>query len=397
MIRNLGTSIGFLEKAWSTLVNLFASTGHALEPVLGWIPILGDHLRGVTGYYDHLNHSLSGVKGMSTDAAAGFSAVGDSAAEAAAKVKELKDAFDLLFGVQMTIDRATDKYRKSIDDLTVSLKEGARSLDSNTDIGRKHRDGILNEVQAIKDLRDANIANGMTLSNADRLYGQQLVQLEKTAVKLGYNESQVRALVDAYRRLPGKVAIAVMANTDPATVAFRVLQAKINSMKNQRIYVYGSVYWTSSGDFKVPGGTQVKNERGGIYEHAASGLLRDAATYSAQGPARYAFAEPATGGEAFIPKHGDMARSRDIWGYVGQNWLGMQPAPRYVTAGGGGGGRPVVNVSVNVQGGDARGLAKELMRTLRYEVRAEGGGSVQDALGSSSEAEMFGRYRGRMG
>lgn len=27
-----------------------------------------------------------------------------------------------------------------------------------------------------------------------------------------------------------------------------------------------------------------------------------------QGPTRYAFAEPATGGEAFIPKRGDMAK-----------------------------------------------------------------------------------------
>jgi hypothetical protein len=34
--------------------------------------------------------------------------------------------------------------------------------------------------------------------------------------------------------------------------------------------------------------------------------------FSAQNPARYAFAEPATGGEAFIPKRGDYARSMAI-------------------------------------------------------------------------------------
>src|SRR5690606_40333228 len=50
------------------------------------------------------------------------------------------------------------------------------------------------------------------------------------------------------------------------------------------------------------------------------------------GPARYAYAEPATGGEAFIPKYGDLSRSRDIWAYVGARWLGMLPTPPTPTA-----------------------------------------------------------------
>jgi len=76
-----------------------------------------------------------------------------------------------------------------------------------------------------------------------------------------------------------------------------------------------------------------------------------------------------------------MARSRSIWGYVGENWLGMQRAPQYVAAGGGGGGRSVVNVTVVAHASDGPALARELNKLIRYEVIHEGGGSVQKTYG----------------
>jgi hypothetical protein len=59
-------------------------------------------------------------------------------------------------------------------------------------------------------------------------------------------------------------------------------------------------------------GVPTPNREGGVYVHAQEGLLRDPAIYSPVYPARYAFAEPATGGEAFIPRIGDRLRSLAI-------------------------------------------------------------------------------------
>ncbi|MEU5157294.1 phage tail tape measure protein [Glycomyces sp. NPDC021274] len=59
---------------------------------------------------------------------------------------------------------------------------------------------------------------------------------------------------------------------------------------------------------------------GGVTVHAQRGLL-NAGIYSAQNPARYAFAEPATGGEAFIPRRGNRARSLAILD-VAASWYG---------------------------------------------------------------------------
>lgn len=72
--------------------------------------------------------------------------------------------------------------------------------------------------------------------------------------------------------------------------------------------------------------TLQKNRWGGVYQ-AASGGLREAQIASG-GPTRYAWAEPETGGEAFIPRRGNMARSTAIWQHVGQNWLGQSPGGR---------------------------------------------------------------------
>src|SRR5690606_38594245 len=59
-------------------------------------------------------------------------------------------------------------------------------------------------------------------------------------------------------------------------------------------------------------GISVLNRHGGVYVHAQDGLLREAQVFSPVAPARYAFAEPATGGEAFIPRFGDRDRSLAI-------------------------------------------------------------------------------------
>lgn len=63
----------------------------------------------------------------------------------------------------------------------------------------------------------------------------------------------------------------------------------------------------------------ISNRWGGVYERATGGLRT--AQIAAGGPTRYAWAEAKTGGEAFIPRLGDKARSTAIWQHVGEKWL----------------------------------------------------------------------------
>lgn len=309
-----------------------------------------DELRSLFPQY---NAALETSAGASNDAADAIGGVGQQAGMTAEQVEELKNAFDRLFGIQMDADRALIAYRQGMADLNKELKDGKRTLDTNTQAGRDNASALLDQVDHVKDLRDANLAGGMAMDKANAKYQEQIAGLIALAIKLGFSEQQVRDLIGAYGDIPESVSTQVSApgvttstkqvetfnqtirnippskrvpfwtNAAEQTAAVEALRLKIANLRGKTVTVRAQVYWTSSGDLHVPGGTLTKNERGGVYEHAAVGVLRDAHIASPMGPARYAYAEKSTGGEAFIPKFGDMDRSRAIWDYVGQNWLGM--------------------------------------------------------------------------
>jgi len=76
----------------------------------------------------------------------------------------------------------------------------------------------------------------------------------------------------------------------------------------------------------------VRNKRwGGVTTHARMGTLGDAQVYDPVSPARYAFAEPATGGEAFVPRHGDYGRSMSILN-TAASWYGARVSSGQPTA-----------------------------------------------------------------
>lgn len=105
-------------------------------------------------------------------------------------------------------------------------------------------------------------------------------------------------------------------------------------------------------------GVSVLNREGGVYTHAQDGLLREAQVFAPVAPARYAFAEPATGGEAFIPRFGDRERSLAIADAAAQwhggrvvdmlggpfQWRGQRPS----VTGGDGAASSTVNTTYNV-------------------------------------------------
>jgi hypothetical protein len=87
------------------------------------------------------------------------------------------------------------------------------------------------------------------------------------------------------------------------------------------------------------------------------------------------YGERATGEEAYIPKYGNMARSRAIWEHVGENWLGVNARPAVDWSG----YRPMAAMSsgpswsatpLRIQG---NAMADMVFEWLRREVRDRGG------------------------
>jgi TP901 family phage tail tape measure protein len=285
----------------------------------------------------------------SAEAADGVDKVGTAADKAADQAEQLKEAFDALFESTMNADRASIAYLQQVKDTNAELTKGKRTLDIYTQAGQENRTAILDEIDANKAQRDAIIRTGGSIEVANRLYEQNIDKLRAHLKHLGFDKAAVEELIKKYREIPVHVVTDVKADTAGANAALTGFVKRINTIDGRVITVRTRI--TSAGEY-IPGqGTSVRNRWGGLYEHAQSGLLREAAIYSPDTPARYAFAEPATGGEAFIPMRGDIERSRAIWEHIGRNWLGMLPRG----GDGAGAAAPVYNntQSINLYGSEA--------------------------------------------
>ena len=290
----------------------------------------------------------------SDKAAGAITDVGSAAGLTAEQVQELKDAFDRLFGIQMDLDRAVLKYHQGILDLNEELRSGTRDTRLNTEEGQKNRAAVLDQVDAIGSLRQARIDHGMSIEDANAKYQEDIRGLQASMRAANFTEEQIKELTGAYYEIPDQAATSVSApgattatkqvetfnntirNVPPskrvpffttapeAKAAVEALRLKIAQIKNKSVRI--QVYWTSSGNLHVPGGTLIKDRWGGVHEggytKAATGVVRDAAMFGARSPGHYLVAEPQTGGELFAPKNWDMDRTRAMVDYAVENWWG---------------------------------------------------------------------------
>jgi hypothetical protein len=79
----------------------------------------------------------------------------------------------------------------------------------HSEAGQKNRAATLDLIKAIKDQREANINNGMSVADADKKYRQQIDTLGKTMLKLGFTRKEVEKLIGKYRDVPNKVGTSI--------------------------------------------------------------------------------------------------------------------------------------------------------------------------------------------
>lgn len=289
-----------------------------------------------------------------------------------------------LFSTILNVDQGILGWHKSLLDLHDTLDQNGLAIDRhtglvsmNTKAGIGNREAVLAAMTANMQQYQAFIAAGGAADVATKNYDDNTAALEAMLHKANYTQKQIDDMIGSLKSVPHKTQ---------ADIAMNGLAEAINNMGNllaelnhlngrdygftvTERHVYESDYLThQQGEH---------NRWGGIYQHAAAGLLRDANVYSATSPGRYMIAEPATGGEAFVPRRGDYGRSTAILDQAAR-WYGGRFAPG--GAGGGGGGGPMVYLTVNAGlGTDGRAVGQQIADVLRPWV-ASNGGNVQRAL-----------------
>jgi hypothetical protein len=307
----------------------------------------------------------------------------DEAMSAGAK---LADTLDALSGANEDYAKSNIAAEQALADLTKQLKDndknhvkGRKSLDDHTQAGRDNLKLMLATIDTDKQQFQTSYTKLLqtedqtsALKDATAQYDAYIGRLRTALLNEGFNATQVDALLKLYAAIPPVASTTVEA---PGLVEANNTASGYKRLMDQMDGRVVSTDFISQFQTKGTPPSQYwhGNRWGGAYEHAAVGLLRDASVYSVASPGRYMIAEPQTGGEAFIPRYGDPARSIGILGHAA-SWYGMS-----VGRAGGGGGGPI---QIVIQLVPQPGAAASLVQQLRAEVKHIGGGNVQVALGS---------------
>lgn len=291
-------------------------------------------------------------------------------------------------------------YEQALDDFTKSLKENGRNWDINTQKGRDNQ-AALDDIVGTT----LKVAEGLRGANRQRFLTNAISDLRTMANNANIPQSQIRQLIRLLREANGvRVRPVIDADTVRAMSAIERVRNALAGIKDKTV----TVRVTQTGAGVTPGFGPVREARGGVLDFYANGGVREnhVAQIAPAGSWRV-WAEPETGGEAYIPlSPAKRGRSIDIWEEVGSR-LGVSFA-RYAEGGvtgdkDGKDKRPVrrgvglpadVAELINGFGGLARAL-RQSERALEQETQERGNAvsaleATQSAMAELAEAATAG-------
>lgn len=204
-------------------------------------------------------------------------------------------------------------------------------------------DSLRQQVEAQQEWADnmEYLAERVPATMIDELAAMGPEGAEMVALMREMTDEELQEVVELWGhrgdQVGDEIAAGILQGTGAAEDGLHNMQDVINSLTGKNVTITVTMLnQIATGEF---GGRASEIRRwGGITTHARSGYLRDAGIYSnTSAPALYAFAEPETGGEAFIPKRGDYGRSMAIleeaasWygaelvAAGGRQWRGARP------------------------------------------------------------------------
>lgn len=346
-----------------------------LGPFGGNIGIAVDQYRGfVQGLNDEDASLIEGLH-KASDAANDWNGslrdLRDTTQAEVQALRDLNDAMEKQLGIVLGLPEAQIRFNQQWADTVETLHEGKRSLDITTEAGRDHKQALIDLIRAADGVKQAEYDKTGSLDAATQAYDRQLERIRKMARDLGYDKKAVDDLIDSVKtgNLLGGLTVPV---TMPGLATYT---ARLNYYI-QRLGVAKGLAAAEFATYREGERSLSRNRWGGAYTHAASGLLREASYYSAANPGRYMIAEPATRGEAFIPKSGNYGRSMAILGQAA-GWYGASVVPGGYVRSGGGGTTTVVHEHRHVLVVEGTGMLSGIRREITLL-----GGDVQSALGS---------------
>lgn len=335
----------------------------------------------------------------------------DQTADTSERADALNDAWRRLFGISLSLKDAQAEFEAGLDDIAEAItdvKDGTAAWEAAlftssgavnlaTEEGRDLHELLTAEGEAYRALAitayDTAIQQGKSQQEATAIAVDSVRKRREEfiaeQVTLGISRERAEALADEYFGMPDEVVTAVRTpGLLTALENVRNFRDLINNIPISKTMTLNAI---------IPGQALMAMSAMRAFGMADGGILRfadgseDHRAQIAPAGAWRVWAEPETGGEAYIPlAESKRARSTDILATVADRFgYALAPAARHYADGGvsmvhsrpsaalaGGGVTVIVNAPNYV------GSRSELMREIRKEV-ATAGGDVQKVLGRS--------------
>lgn len=354
---------------------------------------LGGDLEASRELHDQLGRAQEGQTKSTQDLdpatrrlADGLGLTADAAETLAGEVDALDKEFRALFQQLFGVEEAQDAAVRAMQRMTEEAKRNGGALKGNSEAAVTNRENVRRLIQAHMDQVMAMARTGATSEELEQKTQELKQAFVAQARQAGLTESEIQRYAASYDEVPAVVQTTIKVDTSTAMTRARQLANYLRNIPDEHINVAIRITGASPSAAAAAIRKQYANRWGGLYEgpykHAQVGILREAEIASPAAPARYAWAEPATGGELFAPRFGDLNRTRQLVSYAIENWWGgwknFLPSP---SPGAASTARPsgqpaggAMTLRVVVDDGAVRGL-----------VRVE----VDDAVGALADAVVY--------
>jgi|UPI0008DA27BB TP901 family phage tail tape measure protein len=284
----------------------FTGTQDEYEELDSWIRVVTESVAGQSGSIEEAIRVQEQIAGATDETTASTRDSADAFDETTSVVETLQGGLEELtetirnYGEQQfDVEQATLDFQQSLADLDEALAEGQGSLDATTEAGRTTRGSMLDVAQATNDYAASVAAMGGSTEEVQGILDAGRQKLIDTRISLGDTEEAAKAYADQLVATPEAVQTQVELNGVAAA------EAALADLTRRRTAIIQTQFGQAMGLGNVPqapAGIRLDQADGGTIEFYAGGGVREnhVAQFARAGDWRV-WAEPETGGEAYIP------------------------------------------------------------------------------------------------
>lgn len=200
-----GALVGWLGETYEGIIRVADGIGAAADKTPDWAKNLFPLAYALGGLNNAVESQVDAMDAAVEPAgsfAGGLHDIGNAAGTAEEQIDGMKTAMDELMGITMDAHQASIAYEQAIDDLAAELADGKKTFDERSEAGRRNLEVVDRTIDAINQQRDANIANNMSVADANAIADAQLAKLDATVAKFGKTSAEVRNYIAEIRNIP---------------------------------------------------------------------------------------------------------------------------------------------------------------------------------------------------